>query len=177
VPENDPRGLHSPRTPDHPKCTRSGDNRTTKQRCQIQIQKFQLPRISLGALPQCRTVSLHCIHTRQLLRCISPNTLQAPPSTSVVKEAQQAGRQAGRLTVGLGDLQCLSGLFQGASGDLPPQQNKGGKNLPGNRGALGGSEKRDDTGGGTLTMMRSTPAAHARASTAGMSAAWHCLPW
>jgi hypothetical protein len=94
VPENDPRDLHSPRIPDHPKCTRSGVNRTTKQRWQIQIQKFQLPRILLGALPQCRTVSLHCIHTRQLLRCISPNTLQAPPSTSVVKEAQQADMQA-----------------------------------------------------------------------------------
>jgi hypothetical protein len=26
-------------------------------------------------------------------------------------------------------------------------------------------------------MMRSTPAAQARARTAGMSAEWHCFPW
>lgn len=28
-----------------------------------------------------------------------------------------------------------------------------------------------------VTMMRSTPAAQARARTAGMSAEWHCFPW
>jgi hypothetical protein len=32
-------------------------------------------------------------------------------------------------------------------------------------------------GAGGRTMMRSTPAAHARARTVGMSPAWHCLPW
>lgn len=83
-----------------------------------------------------------------------------------------ASRQAAEFTVGLGDLQRLPGLFQGASGDLPPHQNQEGKKLI-TRKPRRVRRRRE----GMLTMMRSTPAAHARASTAGMSAAWHCLPW
>jgi hypothetical protein len=121
--------------------------------------------------------SLPALHTHKTTSQVHFTKHLTSTTKHISSQGSTTSRQADKLTVGLGDLQCLSGLFQGASGDLPPQQNKGGKNLPGNRGALGGSEKRDDTGGGTLTMMRSTPAAHARASTAGMSAAWHCLPW
>jgi hypothetical protein len=88
------------------------------------------------------------------------------------KHSKQASRQAAEFTVGLGDLQRLPGLFQGASGDLPPHQNQESKKLI-TRKPRRVRRRRE----GMLTMMRSTPAAHARASTAGMSAAWHCLPW
>jgi len=55
-----------------------------------------------SSYPASRRVHAHsaeqppCIaHTRQLLRSISPNTLQAPPSAAAVKEPQQAGKQLG----------------------------------------------------------------------------------
>ena len=53
--------------------------------------------------------------------------------TSTTKHSRSprttASRQAAELTAGLGDLQRLPGLFQAASGDLPPHQNQEGKKL------------------------------------------------
>lgn len=91
------------------------DNRTTTEQLQILTHKVQLPRISSGGRPPCRTASLHCKHRMQIQRSIPSNNWQAPQSTIA-----NGPYQAAELTIGLGDLQCLPGLFQRPSGDLPP---------------------------------------------------------
>ena len=135
--------------------------------CKHQPETCQLPHISSGARRPCRTASLHCTDTRQIFRHITSNTPEAPRSTPV-----HGPYQAIELTVGLGDLQCLPGLLQRPSGDLPSHQTRA-QEIAKKPRQLSRRLRKGGPATGGITMMRSTPAAHARASTAGMSAAWH----